>query len=367
MKEAVIFVDNLRIGGYQRLSLDQAYGLSDLGYSVTLIVLNDKSNWDLYRIERELIDLKNIAVNYLPNSRRSLIKHFSLKNEYLTNGVLILSHSLAATFSLRVSRLLTRKRYTINTTIHQLPRLSHFAQRAKRFLYSQFSDELFCFSNAVENAWAEQFDLIPAVFISNFTKKIHTLRNGIYLPRLPVASGESSSLRRPRIIFLGRLAFWKGLGKLNDLAANKLLANFDFLFMVPDNSNDELIEIVKKLKTRATVMTGKSIADYQPSPGDVHVYPADYGDRVTEIESISLNCLEMASIGIPSLITAGGLNTWPEFSNTSMFVEVDWNNTALVVDQILNASHRRTNPKDSERLRNLISINRQLTKFCQTT
>jgi hypothetical protein len=88
---------------------------------------------------------------------------------------------------------------------------------------------------------------------------------------------------------------------------------------------------------------------------------------VTEIESISLNCLEMASIGIPSLITAGGLNTWPEFSNTSMFVEVDWNNTALVVDQILNASHRRTNPKESERLRNLISINRQLTKFCQTT
>jgi glycosyltransferase involved in cell wall biosynthesis len=366
MMEAVIFVDNLRIGGYQRLSLDQAYGLSDLGYSVTLIVLSDKSDWDLYRIEHELIDLKNISVNHLPNSRRILIKHFSYKNKYLTNDVLILSHSLTATFSLRVSRFITHKRYRINTTIHQLPRLTHFTQRARRFFYSQFSDELFCFSDAVEKAWAKQFDFIPAVFLSKFSKKIRTLRNGIYLPRLPVACHESSSFKRPRIIFLGRLAFWKGLSTLDELAVNVRLENFDFLFMVPDDSNAELNQIAKKLEGRAIIITGKSIADYQPWPGDVHVYPANYGNKVKDIESISLNCLEMGAIGIPSLITAGGLDTWPEFKNSSMFVEVDWKNTALVIDQIVSSSLHKNNPGDIEMLRTLISINRQLIEICQT-
>jgi hypothetical protein len=57
----------------------------------------------------------------------------------------------------------------------------------------------------------------------------------------------------------------------------------------------------------------KSFRDYKPSYGDVHLYPANYGTSAKFIESISINCLEMASVGIPSFITRGGLLTWPEF------------------------------------------------------
>ena len=62
MKSVTFFIDNLRIGGFQRLCLDQAYAFSDRGYKVTIIALqeNEISNASFLISENALIEKKNL-------------------------------------------------------------------------------------------------------------------------------------------------------------------------------------------------------------------------------------------------------------------------------------------------------------------
>ena len=37
-------------------------------------------------------------------------------------------------------------------------------------------------------------------------------------------------------------------------------------------------------------------------------------------ESISINCLEMACVGVPSFVTMGGLHTWQDLESSQIFI-----------------------------------------------
>jgi hypothetical protein len=116
-----------------------------------------------------------------------------------------------------------------------------------------------------------------------------------------------------RLVFLGRPTAWKGVSSILELALVPVLANTKLLFFFPYEHADLFKNIPVELTERISVVVSKSFRDYKPSYGDVHLYPANYGTSAKFIESISINCLEMASVGIPSFITRGGLLTWPEF------------------------------------------------------
>jgi hypothetical protein len=69
VKQALICVDNLRIGGYQRLALDEAYALSDRGIKVIFVVLEENSilNSEIptfLEIENDLIRNKDIKIKF---------------------------------------------------------------------------------------------------------------------------------------------------------------------------------------------------------------------------------------------------------------------------------------------------------------
>jgi glycosyltransferase involved in cell wall biosynthesis len=359
MPDVLIFVDNMRLGGFQRLALDQAYALSDRGYNVKLNVLSPSTEWTLVDLESSLIDSKNISVEQFPMSRISLGRrtYSSIKD---LSSPLIISHSLRSTFTLRIVRVLFRKHYTINTTIHQLPGLTDIRQRLKRFIYSQFSDRLYCFSSGVQQSWDKQFKLLNTDILKRFSKEISVLRNGVYLNRLPVDVDHSSIDRRPRIVFLGRLAFWKGMSTLETLSKSESLGDFDFMFMVPNIDNSSLDAISSSLGNRAIVISGQTISSYIPMRGDVHVYPANYGGGVSIVESISLNCLEMASLGVPSLVSKSGMGTWPELNNSKLFAEVVWEETVEVEYQILKIHQVSISSLEIEKVRELVSIERQI-------
>jgi len=359
VKEAWIFVDNLRLGGYQRLALDQAYALSDFGFRVTLFVLSPAKEWNFYELERNILAEKKVELVELIPSRRSLILSLNPRLSCLKSP-LILSHSLRASFSLRILRFFRRNRYTINTTIHQLPGLTDPRQRFKRLVYAQFSDNLFCFSGAVAQSWPEQFGSHFSKIIGRCSKRIDVLRNGIYLQRLPSMPVLNARSRRPRIVFLGRLTFWKGLGTLQQLALNEDLQGFDFMFIVPDEDNESFSLLLDTLGDRGIVVRGKTVASYTPMRGDVHVYPANYGSEVKVIEGISLNCLEMGAIGIPSLITAGGLVTWEELICSDLYKEIDWGVKTDVAQLILNTSENVISEQDVRRVQSVVSIENQL-------
>ena len=126
MPQAILIVDNLRIGGFQRLVLDQAYGLSERGYKTRIYLLDDIPDGTVPSFlssESALIAKFGIELLTLGKSRLvqlGRLHRISLKADPQS---LVLSHSLRATFLLFFVNLKFRKRLRVISTIHQLPTL----------------------------------------------------------------------------------------------------------------------------------------------------------------------------------------------------------------------------------------------------
>ncbi|CAN2169835.1 GT4_PimA-like domain containing protein [Candidatus Nanopelagicaceae bacterium] len=363
MKTAFIFVDNLRIGGFQRLALDQAYFLRDEGFVVTLVSLEELPDANLSTFlsqERELLSRGNIRILSSGYAWKPLFETLTELTLDLNKSDLILTHSLRAAASLKLIRLFKRNKFNFSLIVHQIPKLTDPIQRKKRLIYSQFCDHLFCFSKAVELGWTSQMPKVPKVFIKVFTRSIETLRNGVYLPRLPAIASDIIGNRRTRIYFLGRPTFWKGLETIETLAASNSLIDYDFVFLVPED-DDELFKPLRQLLgERLVIISGKTIASLNVQMGDVHLYPANYGPGVDLFESISLNCLEFACLGIPSIVTRGGLYTWSDLLNLNIFFEEEWSDISSVTTKILEIGQERAQNIYLSEIRSKVDIANQM-------
>jgi hypothetical protein len=171
---------------------------------------------------------------------------------------------------------------------------------------------------------------------------------------------SETEIFRPRLIFLGRLAFWKGLSTLKQLAKEPTLSKYDFLFIIPTYDETSLKEIAFLLGTRMQVITGKSVDELEVFVGDIHLYPTQYGANSKVTESVSLNCLELLGVGIPSIVTAGGQITWTESEFRQVFLEVNWANMEDVLSKINLASKFVMDPELHSRLKDIIDIRNEV-------
>jgi len=360
-----LYIDNLRIGGFQRLCLDQAYALSQQDFSVEIHVLSaiELSNPSFLSSESSLINDRKIIVHFLSErlffQLRSILK--VIRN--MPQNDIVISHSLRATALLWMGQKISFKNFKFLTTIHQLPTLSASRQRLKRFVYSQLSPFLTAYSEAVVNDWNYRVSHFPAVIRKFFSKNISVLRNGIFLPRITNSTVKLPTVARGRLIFLGRISTWKGLETFFTFARYPRLDVFNILVIVPEISDSHRSQLKEEFGERIQFQIGKSFNSYTAVKGDVHFYAAQYGEKAKFIESISLNCLEMASVGTPSVVTKGGLNTWPELKNLSVFWECDWTNREATVDTIIKASQIDIYEKEILRIRDLIDINHNVLKI----
>jgi len=356
MKAAYIFVDNLRIGGYQRLALDEAYEMADQGIQVYILSLEEFDvEKTFYANEKTEVTVRNIIVKKIPVKRIEMT--IFLLHEF-KNGIepdLIISHSLRSTFAIWILSFSRRK--ITSTKIHQIPKLSDKKQRIKRFVYSQFATNLYSFSEAATQSWYEQFNF-GSKLLKKYTRQIQTVRNGVYLGRLPQIGHREDGKRR--LIFLGRPTFWKGLDILQKLAEREDLKDFEFLFIVPSFDEKLFSEIRKTLGDRLGFVEGKSFGDLELFEGDVHLYPSQYGKQVNRFESVSINCLEMACLGIPSLVTIGGNLTWREHEFSKIFIEVDWSNLEDVASKIKETSKIRFDSTDLHYFKGKIDVKNEL-------
>lgn len=357
MFSAVLILDNLRMGGFQRLALDQAYALSEKGYSVRILVLSSpisKKEPSFLFIEEDLIRQLKVQISYMGESRLS--QFFSLNRIVwkLNRKDLLLSHTLRGTALLSIQKFRIKSRARLITTIHQLPTLSAPRQRFKRFCYAQLTDILTGYSVAVKADWMEKIKHYPRFIRFFFKKEIRVLRNGIYLNRLP--SLDLVDSYQPRLVYLGRSASWKGMNNFFNIASNPALSNFRFLIMVPNQEDVSLDSLESSIRERFQVIAGKTVSSLKPQFGDVHIYPANYGSETNYVESVSLNCLELASLGIPTILSQFGTSTWPDLRKFCIFHECSWENMDEVVSQVIKASLQRIEQTDLRQIRNLISI-----------
>jgi hypothetical protein len=187
---------------------------------------------------------------------------------------------------------------------------------------------------------------------------MNVLRNGVFLPRLPKISDNSDSENSDlRLLFLGRNTGWKGIQTVIELGEHPALKNANLHFIVPSQDKSFLQLCSEGLLRRISFQAGESISSFKPKFGDVHLYPTNYGINAKFTESISLNCLEMAAIGVPSLVSAGGLGTWPEFIGMNLIREVDWKKVEENIELIKEVSILRISPADLDYVRGIVDIN----------
>jgi glycosyltransferase involved in cell wall biosynthesis len=363
MSHAILILDNLRIGGFQRLALDQAYGLAERGYKTRIFLLDDVPSGSVPSFlssESALISKFGIEIQTLGKSRSAQLRRLLRISRRAEPKSLVLCHSLRATFLLFFVNLGFGQRLRVISTIHQLPTLSDTRQRFIRFIYSQFSWRLLAYSTAVKADWDTRVQ--HNYFFKNFIarKKIEVLRNGIYLNRLPEVQSFPNNQSRPRLIYLGRNTSWKGVSTFIEISRLPKLSGFDVMIMVPSQEDIDISSIDSSNLARYSIVAGKTIASYQPRQGDVHLYPATYGVAAKYIESVSLNCLELACLGVPTLLTKNGLGTWPDLLEFKIFHETDWENIGEIADQILNISSLRFTPEILDSLVQKIDIQNQL-------
>jgi hypothetical protein len=226
---------------------------------------------------------------------------------------------------------------------------------------------LFAYSEAVKLDWDSKIKEKGLILSRLFRKQITVVRNGIYLDRLPkdMPTKESPPRdTRPRLIYLGRNAIWKGLGTYFELMNHEEFNGFDFLLIVPSIEGIPN-ETLEKNKSRLSVIEGKTFSDIQKYAGDVHIYATNYGSCVDIVESVSLNVLEFASIGVPSLISKHGSSTWPELVTIGLLKEVDWSNLLEVSEAIRNATAFTLNAVELETVRNIISVQANLKRIAE--
>ena len=368
IRNIFVFVDNLSMGGYQRLALDQAYCFASLGHEVNLISLSelpkaDKPNFivpESSLISKYAIDIKSYSGNRFTQFRciRKLLRQSA-------QGSVIVSHSLRATVLLALIRRTLPTKFQIHTTIHQIPGLSHLAQRKRRFIYAQFSDFLYGYSNAVLIDWRIREKHESILYKLGISKEIELLRNGVFIPRIPEYQLSTLVNQRSRLIYIGRSTHWKGISEFINIARNVQLVDFDVLILMPEFDQSLLSGLGESMLKRFVILEGKTVANIVRVPGDVHIYPTRYGDNIDLIEGISLNCIEMACMGIPSVISENGSSTWPEKVLEGVFTETDWMDSDLTVTRILSASSMSMGLVEAEvdAIRDLFTVMRQIPAY----
>jgi len=340
MNKILIMCDDLRIGGIQRLALDQSYELNRMGILTTVLSLSAESHSTTVSfdwLEKDLIEDLAVKLEFFPGSRFE--QFLSLRKLFKNNDyIYVVGHTLRGSSLAWLLRFLFRYKFILITTIHQLPSLSAPVQRVKRYIYSQFSDQLLIFSKIAKIDWDNRRSRNPFIWLISNRKKVEVCRNGVYLNRLPTVENEIGLQPKlaQRLIYIGRLTSWKGLDTFLALAQMPALKGLKILMITPSDPKSYLRNIDRDLLSRIEYQTGKSVTQLNFSVGDIHIYPANPGaiQPRNYVEGVSINVLEMACLGIPSLITKGGSETWSELLELGMIKEVDWSDLESIAHYI---------------------------------
>ena len=80
----------------------------------------------------------------------------------------------------------------------------------------------------------------------------------------------------------------------------------------------------------------------------VHIYPTFYGTKVKNPQSIGLNVMEFAVLGIPSLVSPEVISTYPELLDSILVDCVEWNNVQSVDNKIQSLANLTKSERELE-------------------
>jgi len=219
-KTIFIVLDNLRIGGIQRLALDEAYSFNRQGNEVSIIILEEpKESDDIREIDGGFFEIHKMKIIIVPHGRIRQIKWFiSLLRK--RNPQIIFSHSASGIGLIKLASLLSLRKTYIVGFLHQLASLSSFSQKVKRFLLFAMADQV----RASSKQFIMEFDIVyrKLGFLNTWIlRKMHFDRMGIDLTRINWVQRNESLIPivgQPALVFNSRVTEWKGFKTFVDLA-----------------------------------------------------------------------------------------------------------------------------------------------------
>jgi len=320
-----IVLDNLRVGGIQRLALDEAYSLTRTGKKVSLLVLEAPMPVDDIReVDSLFFQNHSLEIHFLPSSRSRQVVWFA---RYLKKNRprIILCHSAKSVWIVKLASLLSLQKIYIVCFVHQLASLSSFSQRAKRFILFSLANQI----RASSYQFILEFEKThKRLGLINrwVVKKFNFDRMGIDLRRIKWTQTNFELIPiegKPALIFNSRLTGWKGFETFLRIA--ELLGNeFQYILITTRTGNHSDSRVRFNSMATAKLFHGKSVSHFKWNTPSVHLYPTNYGPKVKYPQSIGLNVLECLSLGIPSIISYDSFETWPEFKNNKMIHTTSW-------------------------------------------
>lgn len=357
----VVVAENLRIGGVQRLLIDEAYQFLEWNEKPEIVSLSPKLHGDhLPDLDQEFQLSKKLKITYLNSSKFEQIKYFHCLMRKKESPRVFITHSTTGAALIRISSLLAFKKVLIILQIHQLISLSDKNQQMKRLLYSFFANKILFSSKQFLMEW-ELFLSKKKILKRIYRKKLVFDRMGVYLPRLSSADFRKQRLctsEVPHLIFLSRVTTWKGFEKFKLITDQFASPKIHTLAMTASNYRKDILNPDEFNTDNSHVVFNSSVTSLQLNVGSVHLYPSDYGPSIKFPQSIGMNVLEMISQGIPSLISREGFESWPELRTSELVKVVDWNNPEEVSITVAAASTLPPELRKSEfeKLAEVISI-----------
>jgi hypothetical protein len=359
MVQILIIVDNLRIGGVQRIALDQAYISEDFGFKTSVLTLEKINTQNaILSVDNDYFNTRTINIKEVPKKIFHQFK-FLLFEIKKTNPKFVLCHSARSNLIVYLIRIVTRRQFQIYAFIHQLPTMCSFKQNLKRAFYWRYADKV----TAVSIQFLQEIERIKQrskfwKFIYNY--KIQFDRTGVYIPRLEYFQNNSAqfpkTIDKP-LIFLGRIIGWKGYSLFCRIADELTPRKSAVVLTSPERLNSNQYDVNFFSKKHRALILSKGIANFRWPKGSVHIYPTEYGEKTFFPMTVGTNVLECLVIGIPSLISEENFEGWPELKNSKICLTTDWSDSDVLQKiEILTNLSKKNIKAESKSLKNVISM-----------
>lgn len=321
-----IIVDNLKVGGIQRLALDEGYFFKNSEVKAMIIVLDGAESEDsIVQVDKKYYVENPVDIFYVGHSNfYKIFNLIKLIRNYGKQSIFV-SHSASGVVFARIASLISLRKIKIILWIHQVITLSDKTQSYKRIFYSLLANKIYFGATQFQSEWVKYLDS-RRVIRKFYNKKTQVSRIGVYLNRVLWDNHDCiENDHGKNLVFASRLTKWKGIYTLERISQELFSDGYKTIIMTAKNSGSLLV--IQDLYTSNAFRT---ILDKCPSNlrginNLIHIYPTDYGGQTTYPQSIGLNVLEFLALGIPSIISEESFKTFPELKNCPLIETCDWN------------------------------------------
>lgn len=365
MNSILIVVDNLDLGGVQRLALDEAYYLTSQGAGCAIVSLSPiKNSLSITSADGDFFLQNPVEILEAPLGRFSQLKFFQKLLKRMHPNIVI-CHAARSLLYLRFLRYLVGPRsFKIRGFIHQMPQMSSRLQSLKRAIYFRFADEVSAVSNQfrLELNYLRSKTMFYRIFYRNDVKFD---RVGVFLPRLDFLSNQAKEqlCQWSPLIYLGRITKWKGYEKFCELV-NKYFKEDEVIVFTSPALHANIFHEEFFSSPKRKIIYSQGIASFRWQSTGIHIYPTYYGENTKYPMSISFNVLECIYLGIPSLISNEGFESWPEFRGSNLCQTTTWEpGEVLALIERIRSLSVATFQKEARTLREVISIRNHCDKI----